>query len=103
MNANLYVGNLPQDINEEELQTLFNQFGKVKSIKLISDHQTGAFRGFAFVEMSSQEEADLAKDKLQGYTIDDREIKVNDARRRKTRPNSNFRGNRNNYSYNNRR
>ncbi len=99
MEGNVYVGNLPNDVNNEEIQDLFAQYGNVKSVKLINDRETGAFRGFGFVEMSSLDEANRAIEELNGYTMDEKQLRVNHARRRETRPNNNFRRN----NFNNRR
>lgn len=77
---NLYVGNLPTTINEEKLRKLFEQFGEVKSIKIIKDKFTGIIKGFAFVEMPSADEAQEAMSKLDGQDFEGKNLKVNEAR-----------------------
>jgi RNA recognition motif-containing protein len=81
---NLYVGNLPNSMREDELRGLFTEFGEIQSIKIISDRDTGFSRGFAFVEMSDQaaRKAMLAlNDTEQGG----RKISVNQAKERERR------------------
>jgi RNA recognition motif-containing protein len=77
---NIYVGNLPFTITEDKLKDLFVAFGEVSSIKLITDKDTGQPRGFAFVEMPTQSEAEAAIKGLDGTFIDRRAIQVNIAR-----------------------
>jgi RNA recognition motif-containing protein len=81
----LYVGNLSYDTNEQELQDLFGQAGKVASVTLPTDRDTGRMRGFAFVEMSTDAEAQEAIRKFNGTTLRDRQINVNEARPREER------------------
>jgi RNA recognition motif-containing protein len=81
----LYVGNLSYDTNEQELQDLFAQAGKVASVTLPTDRDTGRMRGFAFVEMSTDAEAQEAIRKFNGTTLRDRQINVNEARPREER------------------
>lgn len=85
MEKRLYVGNLPFDTTEDELHQLFSAHGQVVSTKLISDQETGRSRGFAFVEMSSEEEAKTAIEKMNKSKIGDRELTVNEARPRPER------------------
>jgi cold-inducible RNA-binding protein len=80
MDYKLYVGNLSYDTSEDDLRTLFAASGTVVSVALIKDRATGRSKGFAFVEMSSQIEAEQAIKTLNGATVDNREIKVNKAR-----------------------
>lgn len=75
----LYVGNLSFNTTEESLQELFAGYGKVESISLIKDHQTGDSKGFGFVEMVSNSDADKAIKALNGHNIQGRLIKVNQA------------------------
>jgi RNA recognition motif-containing protein len=75
----LYVGNLSFNTTEESLQELFAGYGKVESISLIKDHQTGESKGFGFVEMVSNSDADKAIKALNGHNILGRLIKVNQA------------------------
>ena len=86
MEAKLYVGNLSYSTTEEGLRTLFSQAGTVTSVSLIKDRETGRSKGFAFVEMSSQSEAEEAIKLLNGRSFEDRELKVNIARPREERP-----------------
>jgi RNA recognition motif-containing protein len=80
MEVKLYVGNLSFSTTEEDLRTLFATAGTVKSVALIKDRDTGTSKGFAFVEMSTQSEAEAAIKKFNGYKLGGREIKVNAAR-----------------------
>ena len=80
MSQKLYVGNLSFNTTEETLRTLFVEFGQVESVNLITDRYTGRSRGFAFVEMSDDQEAQEAIKNLSGKLVDDREIKVDKAK-----------------------
>ena len=82
VNKKLYVGNLNYNTTEERLRELFEQYGKVMSAKVVTDFNTGMSRGFGFIEMSTEEEAQAAMTSLNGYVEDDRELKVNEARER---------------------
>lgn len=86
MEAKLYVGNLSYDTSEDGLRELFSQAGSVVSVALIKDRDTGRSKGFAFVEMSSQAEAEQAIKLFNGHSYDSRELKVNIARPREERP-----------------
>jgi RNA recognition motif-containing protein len=86
MDAKLYVGNLSYDTTEESLRAAFAQAGSVVSVDLIKDRDTGRTKGFAFVTMSSQEEAENAIKLFNGKLLDNRAIKVNIARPREERP-----------------
>ena len=86
MDNKLYVGNLSYSTNESRLQTLFGQAGTVTSVQIIKDRETGRSKGFGFVEMSSEEEAQKAISLLNGKEIDGRELRVNVARPREDRP-----------------
>lgn len=90
MNTKLYVGNLPYDTTEADLRTLFAQAGAVTSVSLIKDRDTGRSKGFAFVEMGSQSEAEQAIKIFNGSNYGERELKVNIARPREERPTSGF-------------
>ena len=76
----LYVGNLPYSANQQTLQDTFSKCGTVESINVISDRDTGQSKGFAFVEMSSNAEAQKAIQEFNGFSLEGREIKVNEAR-----------------------
>ena len=82
---NLYVGNLSYETNEETLRTLFAEYGQIESVNLITDRYTGRSRGFAFVEMSTEQAAQEAMSGLNGKQVDDREIKVDQAKPRPKR------------------
>lgn len=80
---NIYVGNLPWGLSEEDLREAFAAFGEVVSVKIIKDKFTGRSRGFGFVEMPNQEEGESAISGLNGKDLKDREIVVNQARPRR--------------------
>jgi RNA recognition motif-containing protein len=82
----LYVGNLSFDTTEEGLRTLLAQAGTVEAVEMIKDRDTGRPKGFAFVTMSNQVEAEKAISMFNEKTLDDRAIKVNIARPREERP-----------------
>ena len=85
MGNRLYVGNLPFSADESALRSLFEQNERqVEEVKLITDRDTGRPRGFGFVEMSNSEDADKAIRELNGYEMDGRPLKVNEARERNT-------------------
>lgn len=91
METKLYVGNLSYDTTEDGLRTAFAQAGTVVSVDMIKDRDTGRMKGFAFVTMSSDEEAQQAIKALDGKMLDNRDIKVNVARPREDQPRrSNF-------------
>jgi cold-inducible RNA-binding protein len=81
----LYVGNLSYDTTEDELRELFSQAGTVTSVALIKDHDTGRSKGFAFVEMSTQVEGEKAISQFNGFSMGNRELRVNIARPREER------------------
>ncbi len=80
MAKKLYVGNLPDSATEQNLSDKFAAFGTVKSVKLITDRDTGRSRGFGFIEMMSEAEALAAIDRLNGTDYEGRPMKVNEAR-----------------------
>ena len=90
MSKNLYVGNLSYDTTEDTLRTLFAEYGEIESANLITDRYTGRSRGFAFVEMATEEEAQAAMSGMNGREVDGRELKVDKAKprteRRESRP-----------------
>jgi RNA recognition motif-containing protein len=79
---NIYVGNLPYSISEDELKNAFAKFGAVTSVKIIIDKATGRSKGFAFVEMASASEGNQAIKSLNETDLNGRNIKVNEARPR---------------------
>ena len=85
MARKLYVGNLPFTAGEAELQDLFATAGAVESVKVMRDMATGRARGFAFVEMSTDDDAQKAIDKLHNYEFGGRNLTVNEARPRPER------------------
>ena len=80
MGAKLYVGNLPYSVTEESLQRHFAQFGAVLSARIISDKFSGRSKGFGFVEMSSDDDAERATSALNGKDFEGRNIVVSEAR-----------------------
>lgn len=80
MGKRLYVGSLPYDTTEEQLQTMFAAHGNVESTKIITDRDTGRSKGFGFVEMSDDAAAQAAVQKLNGSQMGSRTIIVNEAR-----------------------
>jgi cold-inducible RNA-binding protein len=80
MGKKIFVGNLPFSMGEAELRELFEQKGAVDSATVMRDFNTGRSRGFAFVEMTSEEEAVKAIEELNGYSIDGRNLTVNEAK-----------------------
>lgn len=79
---NIYVGNLAYSVTQEELQEAFGSFGRVSSVKIIIDRETGNPRGFAFVEMPDNAEAQKALEGMNGYQLQGRALSVNEARPR---------------------
>ncbi len=82
MAKNIYVGNLSYDTDESTLEKLFSEFGAVDSIRLIVDRDTGRSKGFAFVEMGTDEEGNSAISTLNEKEVDGRRLIVNEARER---------------------
>ena len=85
MGTKLYVGNLPFNTTENELQELFSQAGTVQEVTLMQDRFTGKSRGFAFITMGSDEDAQNAISKLNGQAMEGRPLTVNEARPREPR------------------
>jgi cold-inducible RNA-binding protein len=85
MSTKLYVGNLAFQTTNQELEQLFGQAGTVQSASVVEDRDTGRSRGFAFVEMSSEEEATSAIDQFNGKELGGRALKVNEAKPRENR------------------
>ena len=92
MSSNLYVGNLPFDVTEDDLQDLFTAQGPVVSAKVITDRETGRARGFGFVEMEQSEDAQKAIDALNGQDFKGRNMTVNIAKPRENRDGGGGRG-----------
>jgi len=86
MAKNLYVGNLSYKVRDEELNALFSQYGKVTSARVIIDRETQRSKGFAFVEMADDAEAQAAIDALNGAENNGRVLAVNEAKPREPRP-----------------
>lgn len=80
MNVKLYVGNLPNSTTREELSTLFAQAGEVTLADIITDRNSGEAKGFAFVTMSTQSEAEKAIHMFNAYSLNERELKVDMAK-----------------------
>jgi RNA recognition motif-containing protein len=80
MLMNIYVGNLPFSTTEEELQDLFSQFGDIRRAQVITDRETGRSRGFGFVEMDDDDEAQAAITALNAQKYGGRPLTVNEAR-----------------------
>lgn len=85
MSKRLYVGNLSWDTTDETLNQAFSQAGTVTSASIITDRDTGRARGFGFVEMSSEDEAQAAISTIDGMELDGRNIRVSEARERTPR------------------
>lgn len=79
---NIYVGNLPFQLTEDELRGLFAQYGSVSAVRIVRDRETQRSRGFGFVEMPDDEEAARAIEALNGYSLKGRSLRVNEARPR---------------------
>jgi RNA recognition motif-containing protein len=85
MNKKLYVGGLPYSVSDERLKELFESHGTVESAKVITDRYTDRSRGFGFVEMSTQQEAEQAVQALNGTELDGRSLTVNESKPRENR------------------
>ena len=79
---NIYVGNLAEEVNEDDLRAVFEAFGQVESINILKDRFSGESKGFGFVEMSSKDEAQKAIEEADGTDLKGKAIKVNEARPR---------------------
>ena len=86
MGNKLYVGNLPYSVRDGDLEQAFGQFGAVTSAKVMMERDTGRSKGFGFVEMGSDAEAQAAINGMNGQALDGRAIVVNEARPREERP-----------------
>jgi len=92
MSKRLFVGGLPYTVTSSQLEEMFSKFGKVVSCDVISDRYSGQSKGFAFVEMENDKEADEAIEKLNETELEGRKIAVNVARPREERPRFDDRG-----------
>ncbi|MCD6568883.1 RNA-binding protein [bacterium] len=90
MNTRLYVGSLSYDTTEESLKDFFSQAGTVNSVSIITDKYSGRSKGFGFVDMSTEEEAQKAIETLNGKELDGRTIIVDEARPMKKSPSGRF-------------
>lgn len=86
---NIYVGNLDYKVDENDLEEVFEEFGTVNSSKVITDRYTGKSKGFGFIIMENQAEAEAAIEELNGATYENRVMVVNEARPRKENSNRN--------------
>ena len=86
MSSKIYVGNLPYSVTDATLESNFAEFGGVSSAKVMMDRETGRSKGFGFVEMGSDAEAQAAINGLNGQAIGGRAVVVNEARPREERP-----------------
>lgn len=82
---NIYVGNLSYNCSEADLRTAFSAYGEVDSVRIITDRDTGRSKGFGFIEMPNDSEANAAIQALNGSELMERTIKVNEARPREER------------------
>ena len=82
---NIYVGNLSYNTTDDGLKGLFEGYGEVVSVNVIKDKMTGQSRGFAFIEMSADDQAQAAIDGLNGQEFDGRQLRINVARKREER------------------
>ena len=94
MEVKLYVGNLSYDTTEDDIRTLFAEAGTVSEVALIKDRDSGTSKGFAFVTMSSQDEAKKAIEQFNGKSLRNRELTVNAARPREERTGGGYNSNR---------
>lgn len=92
MSKRLYVGGLPYSVTSSQLEEIFSKFGKIVSCDLITDKYSGQSKGFGFVEMENDKEAEEAIKKLNGTKLEEKEITVNEARPREERPRFDSRG-----------
>lgn len=96
---NIYVGNLPYSTDDEAISVLFSEYGNVDSVKVIIDRATNRSRGFGFVEMNDDEEANRAIHALNEFDFGGRALVVNEARPKKTNNNRAFNGSQNKKYY----
>jgi cold-inducible RNA-binding protein len=92
MSRKLFVGNLPYETAENDLESLFGQAGTVETVTVMRDRMTGRARGFAFVEMASDDDAQKAITQMNGHDLGGRALTVNEARPQEARPPGGFDG-----------
>ncbi len=92
MSRKLFVGNLPYETMDQDLEALFGEAGQVETVSVMRDRMTGRARGFAFVEMASDEDAQKAITQLNGHQLGGRALTVNEARPQEVRPGGGFGG-----------
>jgi RNA recognition motif-containing protein len=80
MSKKLYVGNLPYSVGDQDLQDAFASFGEIVSVRVVTDRETGRSKGFGFVEMANDNDANTAIEKLNGSSLAGRAIQVSEAR-----------------------
>ena len=97
MGKKLYVGNLSYNTTSNDLERILGAYGTVKSAQIINDRDTGRSKGFGFVEMVTEEDAQKAMDMFNGKDFDGRRITVSEARPMEPRPRRDFGGNNNSY------
>lgn len=85
MAKKLFVGNLPYSVDEAALREMFAELGEITSASIVTDRDTGRSRGFGFVEMANDSDADAAIEAMNGQTVDGRRLTVNEARPREPR------------------
>jgi len=81
----IYIGNMSYDTTEEQLRQAFESYGEIRDVNIVMDRDTGRPRGFAFVEMSSKEEAQAAISGMNGQELNGRALNVNEARQRENK------------------
>jgi cold-inducible RNA-binding protein len=94
--TNIFVGNLSYSATEDAVRALFQEYGTVDRVSIITDRDTGQPRGFAFVEMSGRDEASRAIEALNGRELDGRQLNVNEARPKPERASAGYGGGRRN-------
>lgn len=99
---NIFVGNLSFDATEGAVRTLFEEFGTVGRVNIVTDRDTGRARGFGFVEMANDGEGQKAIDALNGHALDGRSLNVNEARPKENRSGGGYQGNGGGYRRNDR-
>ncbi len=86
----IYVGNMSYGTTEEGLTSLFSEYGDVERVKIITDRETGRAKGFGFITMNNDSEANKAIEELNGKEFEGRELRINEAKPREERPRREF-------------